>query len=78
MGGSGGWEGLGDGRVWEMGESGRWKSLGDGRECSMASMDRASVLSRHNLNMIAQWENEGISLPVLSVARVMIAQWENE
>jgi len=28
--------------------------------------------------MIAQWENECISLSVLSVARVMIAQWENE
>ena len=27
---------------------------------------------------IAQWENECISLSVLSVARVMIAQWENE
>ena len=28
--------------------------------------------------MMAQWENEWISLPVLSVARAMIAQWENE
>jgi len=28
--------------------------------------------------MIAQWENECISLSVLSVARLMIAQWENE
>jgi len=28
--------------------------------------------------MIAQWENECISLHVLSVARVMITQWENE
>jgi len=28
--------------------------------------------------IIAQWENECISLSVLSVARVMIAQWENE
>ena len=28
--------------------------------------------------MIAQWENECISLSVLSVVRVMIAQWENE
>jgi len=28
--------------------------------------------------MIAQWENECISLSILSVARVMIAQWENE
>ena len=28
--------------------------------------------------MIAQWENECISLSVLSVAWVMIAQWENE
>ena len=28
--------------------------------------------------MIAQWENECISLPVPSMARVMIAQWENE
>ena len=28
--------------------------------------------------MIAQWENECISLAVLSVARAMIAQWENE
>jgi len=28
--------------------------------------------------MIAQWENECISLSVLSMARVMIAQWENE
>ena len=28
--------------------------------------------------MIAQWENECISLSVLSVAQVMIAQWENE
>jgi len=28
--------------------------------------------------MIAQWENECISLPVLSIARVMIGQWENE
>jgi len=28
--------------------------------------------------MIAQWENECISLSVLSVARVIIAQWENE
>jgi len=28
--------------------------------------------------MIAQWENECISLSVLSSARVMIAQWENE
>jgi len=27
--------------------------------------------------MIAQWENECISLSVLPVARVMIAQWEN-
>ena len=27
--------------------------------------------------MIAQWENECISLSVLSMARVMIAQWEN-
>jgi len=26
----------------------------------------------------AQWENECISLSVLSVAPVMIAQWENE
>jgi len=28
--------------------------------------------------MIAQWENECISLSVLPVARVMIAQWKNE
>ena len=28
--------------------------------------------------MIAQWENECISLSVLSMARVMIIQWENE
>ena len=28
--------------------------------------------------MIAQWENECISLSVPSVARVMIAQWENK
>jgi len=28
--------------------------------------------------MIAQWENQCISLSVLSMARVMIAQWENE
>jgi len=28
--------------------------------------------------MIAQWENECISLSVLSMAWVMIAQWENE
>jgi len=28
--------------------------------------------------MIAQWENECISLSVLPMARVMIAQWENE
>ena len=28
--------------------------------------------------MRSQWENECISLSVLSVARVMIAQWENE
>ena len=28
--------------------------------------------------MIAQWENECISLSVLSMAQVMIAQWENE
>jgi len=28
--------------------------------------------------MIAQWENECISLSVPSVALVMIAQWENE
>jgi len=28
--------------------------------------------------MIAQWENECVSLPVLSVALVIIAQWENE
>jgi len=28
--------------------------------------------------MIAQWDNECISLSVLSEARVMIAQWENE
>jgi len=28
--------------------------------------------------MIAQWENECISLSVLPVARVMLAQWENE
>jgi len=28
--------------------------------------------------MVAQWENECISLSVLTVARVMIAQWENE
>jgi len=28
--------------------------------------------------MIAQWEDECISLSVLSVARVMIAQWEDE
>jgi len=28
--------------------------------------------------MIAQWENERVSLSVLSVALVMIAQWENE
>jgi len=28
--------------------------------------------------MIARWENECVSLSVLSVARVMIAQWENE
>jgi len=28
--------------------------------------------------MIAEWENECISLSVLTVARVMIAQWENE
>jgi len=27
--------------------------------------------------MIAQWENECISLCVLPMARVMIAQWEN-
>jgi len=27
---------------------------------------------------ISQWENEGISLSVLSVVQVMIAQWENE
>jgi len=26
--------------------------------------------------MIAQWENDCISLSVLSVARVMIAQWD--
>jgi len=28
--------------------------------------------------MIAQWENEWISLFVLSVAKAMIAQWENK
>ena len=28
--------------------------------------------------MIAQWENECISLSALSIARVMIAQWANE
>ena len=28
--------------------------------------------------MIAQWENERISLSALSAVRVMIAQWENE
>jgi len=28
--------------------------------------------------MIAQWENECISLSVLFKARVMIAQWKNE
>jgi len=28
--------------------------------------------------MIAQWENECISLSVLFIARAMIAQWENE
>ena len=28
--------------------------------------------------MIAQWENECISLSVLFVATAMIAQWENE
>ena len=28
--------------------------------------------------MIAQWENECISLSVLSMTWVMIAQWENE
>jgi len=28
--------------------------------------------------MITQWENEWISLAVLSMTRVMIAQWENE
>ena len=28
--------------------------------------------------MIAQWENECISLSILPKARVMIAQWENE
>jgi len=28
--------------------------------------------------MIAQWENECISLSVLPVTRAMIAQWENE
>jgi len=28
--------------------------------------------------MVAQWENECISLCVLSVTLVMIAQWENE
>jgi len=28
--------------------------------------------------MIAQWENECISLSVLSVVRVMVAQWGNE
>jgi len=28
--------------------------------------------------MIAEWENECISLSVLTVARVMIAQWDNE
>jgi len=28
--------------------------------------------------MIAQWENETVSLSVLSVVRVMITQWEND
>jgi len=28
--------------------------------------------------MVAQWENECISLSTLSMARVMVAQWENE
>jgi len=28
--------------------------------------------------VIAQWENEGISLSVLSMTWAVIAQWENE
>jgi len=28
--------------------------------------------------MIAQWENDYISLSLLSVSRAMIAQWEND
>jgi len=37
-----------------------------------------TVCPLHARVMIAQWENECISLSVLSVARVMIAQWESE
>ena len=37
-----------------------------------------TVYPLHARVMIAQLENEWISLPVLSMARVMIAQWENE
>ena len=36
------------------------------------------VCPLHARVMIAQWENECISLSVLPVGRVMIAQWENE
>ena len=33
---------------------------------------------RCSVHDIDQWENGCISLPVLSMARVIIAQWENE
>ena len=35
-----------------------------------------TVCPPHGRVMIVQWENECISLPVLSVARVMRAQWD--
>ena len=37
-----------------------------------------TVCSLRRRGLIAQWENECISLSVLSVAQVMIAQWKNE
>jgi len=43
--------------------------------------DRKVLFKTGNLNqsvMTAQWENECISLSVLSMVRVIIAQWENE
>jgi len=38
----------------------------------------AQWVEHYGMVMVAQWENECISLPVLSMARVMVAQWENE